>query len=124
LSLRLTLDGLPRGYPGQAAARGNVPFVFSPDGRYLSLSRLEDPERNLWRLYVHDLEANETKTFAARYPLYTFRYPFYDWSADGKWLILVDDGYLRLIAPAYDYNRLILHDLHRCSHVAWVDEGD
>jgi hypothetical protein len=121
LRLRLALDGLPRGYPGQIAASGNVPFMFSPDGRWLSLSRLEDPENNLWRVYVHDISADETKSFAARYPLYTFRYPFYDWSADGEWLILVDDGYLRLIAPAYDYRRLILHDLHSCFHVAWVD---
>lgn len=124
LSLRLTLDGLPRGYPGQATASGNVPFVFSPDGRYLSLSRLENPDKNLWRLYVHDLSANETSTYATRYPLYTFRYPFYDWSVDGEWLLLVDDGYLRLIAPAHDYYRLILHDLNRCTHVAWVGEGD
>ena len=117
--LRLTLDGLPRGYPGQATANGNVPFVFSPDGRWISLSRLESQEDNLWRVYVHDIKSGETRTFAARYPLYTFRYPLYDWSADGEWLILVDDGFLRLIAPAYDYERLILHDLHSCSHVAW-----
>jgi hypothetical protein len=89
-------------------------------GSWLSLSRLEDQENNIWRVYVHDIARNETRTYAARYPLYTFRYPFYDWSADGDWLILVDDGFLRLIAPAYDYHRLILHDLHKCSHVAWL----
>jgi voltage-gated potassium channel Kch len=38
-----------------------------------------------------------------------------------RWLILVDDNFLRLVAPAYNYERLITHDLKACSQVAWVN---
>ena len=37
-----------------------------------------------------------------------------------RWLILVDDNFLRLVAPAYNYERLITHDLKACSQIAWV----
>jgi len=52
---------------------------------------------------------------------YPFAFPGFDWSADGRWLLLVGDGYLHLYAPAQEAHRLIVHEYARCNFAAWED---
>jgi hypothetical protein len=95
--------------------------MLSPDGRWLSASRPDPETADSWIIYVHDTQSEETIQYKVGYPSSMFIHPFYDWSQDGNWLVIVDENYLRLIAPAYNYERLITHDLQTCSHVAWVE---
>jgi hypothetical protein len=121
LAVRLNLSGGLAGSPSLLAPLGSVPFVVSPDGHSLSLAQLVDSRHATWRLTVHRLDDGQTFSFDTGYPPSNFGHPYYDWSADGRWLALVDDGFLRLIAPGHDYERLILHDFSDCWHAAWVD---
>ena len=74
-----------------------------------------------WTVFNLDLEIGGIKTMQIGYPLSTFIHPFMDWSGDGQWLIIVENNFLRMTAPEYDYDRLILHELQACSHVAWIN---
>lgn len=43
-----------------------------------------------------------------------------DWSADGRWLALTTDGYVRLVAPQEDYTLPIILPDTACSAAVWV----
>lgn len=45
----------------------------------------------------------------------------FDLSADGHWLLRVNDGYFTLLAPAHDYRRLIFHNSVGCRHAFWAN---
>ncbi len=115
----LTLNDAPAGYPSALSSTGSIPFVVSPDGRWLTVSWLEDKATNLWKIQLFDLESGETKIYTTSYPIFTFKRPFYDWSRDGAWLIISEDGFLRLIAPDHDYERIIGHGLVACAYPVW-----
>jgi hypothetical protein len=121
ITLQLTLVGASNGYPSLVVPNGFVPFVVSPDGRWLSSSRLDPEQADTWIIYARDTELNQTYQYTVPYPSSMFIHPFYDWSKDGNWLVIVDQNYLRLISPAHNYERLITHDLQTCSHPAWID---
>lgn len=87
------------------------------DGRWVSSSRSSRNLVDSWLIYVHDTQINETNQYVVRYPASTIIHPYYGWSKDGNWLVIVDQNFIRLIAPGYDYERLIRHDLKNCSHV-------
>jgi len=103
-------------------------YGFSPDGRWLVVSVFQTPagagRAAVWDVYLHAVHTPATGR-ATR--VYTVRadnsWPalwLLDWSADGQWLALVTDGYVRLIAPNHDYSSpLILPDL-ACTAAAWV----
>lgn len=118
----LSLDGLPVGDQSTLTPTGYPPFVLTPDGRWLTVVRFADPVTNTWELYLHNVARQETKVITLNYPAYPAPFPFYDWSADGKWLLLIDDGFLRLVAPDYDYERIITHEYVACRYPAWVNE--
>jgi hypothetical protein len=120
-TLHLELDQPPSGFPSPLSANGYVPFVLSPDGRWVSLAVRGEAIGDYWTVFNLDLEQGGMKTMQIGYPLSTFIHPFLDWSGDGQWLISVEKGFLRMTAPEYDYNRLVFHELHACSHVAWVN---
>jgi hypothetical protein len=44
----------------------------------------------------------------------------YDWSGDGRWLLLSETNALRLIAPGAQYDQLIPYNLGGCYDAAWV----
>ena len=119
----VVLDGLPVGDSSTLTPTGYPPFRLSPDGRWLMVVRFADPITNTWALYLHNVEDGETKTITFNYPTYPSPFPFYDWSADGNWLLLVDNGFLRLIAPDHDYERIITHDFVACRYPAWVNRS-
>jgi hypothetical protein len=115
----LTLDNAPAGYPSALSTTGSVPFVVSPDGRWLTVSWLEDNAKNIWKILLLELDSGDTKVYTTGYPVFTFKRPFYDWSRDGDWLVIADEGFLRLINPDHDYERIIGHGLNACSYPAW-----
>lgn len=121
LTLRLQLDDPPLGYPAQLTSGGIPPVSFSPDGRWLAAALLTPPPDDTWQIYLHDIPANQTQTIATGSPRYPANSPFFDWSGDGQWLALVDDGFFKLIAPAANYERIILHDFDACYFTAWVN---
>ncbi len=117
----LALDDLPVGDPSTLTPTGYPPFSITADGRKLSVFRFADPVTNTWVLYLYDVAGGETQMFTLNYPTYPSPFPFYDWSADGNWLLLVDNGFLRLVAPDYDYERIITHEFAACRYPAWID---
>jgi hypothetical protein len=121
LKLHLELDQPPSGFPSALAANGYVPLLLSPDGRWVSLVVGGKTIGGAWTIFNLDLEQDVIKTMQISYPQSSFIRPFLDWTSDGQWLIIVEKDFLRLSAPEYDYDRPILHELHDCSHVAWID---
>lgn len=104
---------------------GNHSFGFSPDGRYLVTTGVPlagaDAPGTVNAYFLHDIARNETHTVftdvATSGPFSGF-----DWSADGQWLaLLVDERFVHLTAPAYDYRQNVWLDLGSCSSIAWVD---
>jgi hypothetical protein len=110
ISLRWQIDQL---YTG---------LEFSPDGRWLMATAFEW-DRGRWSLHLHDMEQNQTRTFTSGnvFTPYPNALPTYDWSADGQWLLLVDDGVMTLIAPAYDYQKPIVPASPGCVFAAWIN---
>lgn len=110
----------------QIAASDFLHFVsFSPDGRYLLTTGSAQPdlfapaESIVYHLY--DIEKRQTQRLVSNYSAYVLSFPF-DWSADGNWLALsLNDGVVVLVAPAYDYQHVVLHNYSNCSSLAWVD---
>jgi hypothetical protein len=45
----------------------------------------------------------------------------HDWSQDGRWLLLVEQNALRLIAPGHNYDQTIAHNLDFCYEAAWIN---
>lgn len=119
--LHLESDQPPGGFPSPLSANGYVPFILSPDGRWVSLAVRGKAIGDSWTVFNLDLEQGGIKTMQISYPLSTFIHPFLDWSGDGQWLISVEKSFLRMTAPEYDYSRLVFHELHACSHVAWIN---
>lgn len=117
----LALDDLPVGDPSSLTPTGYPPFSLTPDGRRLTVFRFADPVTNTWVLYLYDVAGGDTQVLTLNYPFYPAPFPFYDWSADGNWLVLIDNGFLRLVAPDYDYERIITHDFAACRYPAWVE---
>lgn len=117
LTLRLELDGAPNGNPAWLTPLGMPPFQLSPDGRWLILSKL----RETWTFTLHNLARNESSVLTTDYPPYPMRFPYYDWSSDGRWLIIADNGFLRLLAPDYDFQRLIPYEFDACLFAAWAN---
>lgn len=120
--LRERREGAPQGFPTLLTPTGYPPFSLSPDGRWLVFSDLTGVYKNSWIFYLHNMEKQETKTLRTAFPAYPARYPYYDWSADGRWLAVQDDGFMRLVAPDVDFQRLVPHEFDACYYTAWVNE--
>ncbi len=98
---------------------------FSPDGRYLVLSGIDNGDVEAGEesvfLQVYDLEARRVMPFltlAADFP----QFSTYDWSLDGEWLaMLLDEGSLGFFAPAQEMLRVIETPPGKCSAPAWTN---
>lgn len=107
LALLLTLWPSPMIYP---------PFLLSPDGRWLTAA-IYDLDSNVRTLYVYDTAQGMVESFMAN----GRATPGYDWSADGRWLLFLQDKGLDLMAPPFDYQLSLPHELEGCSGALWVD---
>ena len=121
LRLRLQLDDPPLGYPTLLTPAGVPPITFSENGRWLVVAQLAAPPEDAWHIQLYDIIADQTQSVTTSSPRYPANSPFFDWSKDGQWLVVVDDGFFKLIAPAANYERLILHDFDACYFTAWVN---
>jgi hypothetical protein len=121
LRLIARLPDTLRGLPGALTPTGYPPFSFSPDGRWLTVSAAAEPATAGWTVHLYDLQTGVRREYDVHYPAYPAKYPFTAWSANGEWLTIVEDGYLRFVAPAYDYERLVPHPYDACLFAAWVN---
>jgi WD40 repeat protein len=115
-------------------SRGEHSLGFSPDGRFLVATGSSRDESTspgtrpgvgsdlpFGTLHLHDLESGEHQTFLTNtqffFPAFTF-----DWSLDGNWLAFTrDNNVITFLAPAYDYQKMIIHDEGNCTSLAWVN---
>lgn len=94
---------------------------FSPDGRWLAIGII-DPVASTWAMHVYDMAGRRVweKTFNNRV-LPSFAAAQYQWSLDGKWLLELNEGILRLIAPGDHYERTVVPGSPGCFAAAWVN---
>lgn len=108
-------------------SRGEHSLGFSPDGRFLMAtgSWWQQNRRSdslpFGVLNLVDLETGDQRRILINnlvyFPAFTF-----DWSLDGNWLAFIrDDNAIGLIAPAYDYQQIIIHDVGTCTSLAWIN---
>lgn len=92
------------------------PLEFGGNGRYAVIrSYASDAFQS--QLVLHDIENAASRVMVATFPGNPQQY---DWSADERWLVRVEQGYLELFHPASDYRRIIVHDYAECEFAAWV----
>jgi hypothetical protein len=107
------------GDSGLIASSGYVPFSPSADGRWLLVSELSGSDPAARVFLLHDLHMNETRIIAEGETVMPAQFPTYDWSDNGRWLVIAGDGFFRLIAPAAEYEQVVPHDFDTCSFVRW-----
>jgi hypothetical protein len=95
-------------------------YDLSPDGRYLILTRFNRDYTTI-RFSLYDLYTDEIETSVFSPPQDMFLSQVMDWSADGRWLILTEYGYLRLLAVGEDYERLIVPTVGGCETAVWIN---
>ncbi|MBK8901899.1 MAG: hypothetical protein IPM53_11985 [Anaerolineaceae bacterium] len=109
-------------------SRGEHSLGFSPDGRFLiaSGSWWQDENRRIDTLpfgvlHLYDLETGDHRTILINNQIYFPAFTF-DWSLDGTWLAFIrDDNVIGLVAPAYDYQQMLIHDMGTCTSLAWIN---
>jgi len=120
VKLRLELD-----------ADSNHSLGFSPDGRYLIATGVQPKETQglpghddsplIQTLFLHDIERNTTQTFMNDRPFFAPSQS-YDWSADGRWLIIpINEKAFNLVAPAQNYQQILPHNLGNCTGIAFIN---
>jgi hypothetical protein len=110
-------------------SRGEHSLGFSPDGRFLAATgtiqqettALVGQNTTFGALHLYNLENGELQTILINtdtfFPSFTF-----DWSRDGNWLAFTrDNNVIGLLAPAYDYQQMIIHEEGNCTSLAWVN---
>lgn len=93
------------------------PFVFSPDGRWLTIQSFAESKTER-QLHLLEVSTGNAVAFHSGFLLLL---PGYDWSADGEWLLRIDNGFVQLIAPAYDYQEVVVHDNAVCNFATWIN---
>jgi hypothetical protein len=111
----------PVGDPLVFTPTGYRPFSITEDGRKILTVYFDDPVMSRWLLRLYDIERKDTLSINLNFPLYPAPFPYYDWSADNQWLLLVDNGYMRLVAPDHGYERLITHGFEACRYAGWIN---
>jgi hypothetical protein len=90
------------------------PLRFSPDGQWL-LVKSNGPR--LYHFYLHHVESGQERIMTSNH---LSAFPNFDWSADGRWLLRLEQGFVHLSAPAEGYQTLLLHEFNQCQFAAWV----
>ena len=90
---------------------------FSADGRWLFVHSV-DRNTSSWHLHLYNIQTGDILTYSTET---TLAFPGYDLSADGAWLVRVDDGFLHLIPLHGGRQRLVAHDFAHCYAAVWVN---
>lgn len=86
-------------------------------GRYLTLGVYTNSGYEVW---LYDVPNQQWQVVEGGDPRFLSGSPL-SWSDDGNWFILLDNGMVRLIAPEYDYQKLLFHGLDYCVAALFVD---
>ena len=92
---------------------------FSADGRWLFIHSVERRTAS-WHLHLYNGQTGESLAYSSES---TLAFPGYDLSADGAWLVRVDEGFLHLIPLHGGRQRLVAHDFAHCSAAVWVNRS-
>ena len=90
---------------------------FSADGRWLFVHSV-DRSAGSWYLHLYDIQTGKSQVYSSES---TLAFPGYDLSADGAWLVRVDEGFLHLIPLHEGRQRLVAHDFAHCYAAVWVE---
>jgi len=96
-------------------------YRWSPNGRFLAITSLTEAPAQ-WLLYLHDLQTGTTRTLTMGKQYFLPAHYYLDWSADGNWLALMQDGYTRIVHPHTGYQRWAVSPVLDCSSMAWVSD--
>lgn len=116
-----SVEDLPTGDPLVLTPTGYRPFVLTGDGKRLMTVHFVDPFTSQWNLRLYDIGTKDYQTINVNFPPYPAPFPFYDWSLDWQWLLLIDNGYIRLVAPDQNYERIVTHDFTACRYSGWIN---
>jgi hypothetical protein len=104
----------------------NVGFLrsyrLSPDGRFLLLG--EGAEYRPTNVYILDTETGETVQLLLQSKFLDSIYWYTDFSLDGKWLLVMDDGFIHLLYPGTGYNRFVIPTTGQCESAVWINRND
>lgn len=98
----------PFGYP-----------LFSPDGRWLVWQ-----SRGTAASYLFNIDtAEQVHTYPNPALVNNNNTHYFDWSADGEWLLRFDQGFMTLNAPAYKYAKIVPYPAgtQLCTSGGWID---
>jgi hypothetical protein len=99
--------------------------VTGEDGRTLVIIRYDSQDGILF-VERYDVAKKETQILFEYARSMTnlsesfFRGPLLSWSEDGQWLLFFQDGLLILLAPDYNYKKVIAPETPGCFNAAWV----
>ena len=92
---------------------------FSPDGRWLFVHSVQQRGGG-WHLHLYNIQTGDILTYSSEVSL---AFPGYDLSADGAWLVRVDEGFIHLIPLNEGRQRLVAHDFAHCYSAVWVNRN-
>ncbi|MCB0037880.1 MAG: PD40 domain-containing protein, partial [Anaerolineales bacterium] len=98
----------PFGYP-----------LFSPDGRWLVWQ-----SRGTANSYLFNTEtAEQVHTYPNPIGINNNNTHYFNWSADGQWLLRFDQGFMTLNAPTYEYTNIVPYPdgTQLCTSGGWID---
>jgi hypothetical protein len=95
-------------------------YELSPDGRWLTMTRF-DRDQSVWLLYLYDFAQKETTTITVDEAFDPSGPRLFDWSADGRWLVVTENGYLRLIELETGYEKLVAGKQIGCETAVWIN---
>jgi hypothetical protein len=93
------------------------PLTFSSDGHWLTAATFAHTN-TLSDLFLYHIPSGHSQTFGSNH---AFSALDYDWSANGQWLLRLENGFLHLIEPISGAQKVFVHDLPGCRFAAWVN---
>ncbi len=96
INLLLRHRGAPGGTPASLTPTGFPPIDISPDGRWLLVSDLDSDSKSTWSFFLLGLGQNHARRLTDSFPILPAQFPYYDWSKDGQWLVIADQGFFVL----------------------------
>lgn len=104
------LDNAPASHPW---------WAIQQHGRYLSLGVYG---LSSYEVHLYDVPDQRWQVFDGGEPRFLSG-DLLSWSDDGRWFIVLESGLVRLVAPEYEYQKLLFHGLDNCVAALFVDRA-
>jgi hypothetical protein len=98
-------------------------FNVSPDGRWLAATIFETGEQR-WNLEIRDTMIGEHRTLPLSRGGRPETPPFYEWSADSQWLLVVSQGRLVLYSLASGQQHILTPPTPGCVQAVWLNRDE